>query len=240
MYEFVGMDLDNTLYDYDENSKRGVDRVFKLIQEAKEVPLENLWDAYMTYIRQSPGPYLFKDGRLADEYRFDRINAVLKMCGIEDEELAKGLVYEYSSTLLSGIVPFEGVPELFEELEQNILIITDAPRDVQLQILDKLGVSKNVYKLYTPTESGEIKEGGGLFRYALNELGCEPGDIIHVGDSPIRDVQGAQEAGIRGIFLNRPLGFFTQRLIELEGLNMTRDEREMEEISDIREIKKFL
>jgi len=50
---------------------------------------------------------------------------------------------------------------------------------------------------------GREKPDPGLFRIALERLGGEPHDAIHVGDVPALDVEGARAAGIRGILVDR-------------------------------------
>jgi HAD superfamily hydrolase (TIGR01509 family) len=42
-----------------------------------------------------------------------------------------------------------------------------------------------------------------VFQRALEQLGLEPHEVLHVGDSEVDDVQGAQEAGLRVAWVNR-------------------------------------
>ncbi|HEX9818720.1 MAG TPA: HAD family hydrolase [Methylomirabilota bacterium] len=42
-----------------------------------------------------------------------------------------------------------------------------------------------------------------VFRRALQQLGLQPHEVLHVGDSDIDDVKGAQAAGLRVAWLNR-------------------------------------
>jgi FMN hydrolase / 5-amino-6-(5-phospho-D-ribitylamino)uracil phosphatase len=42
-----------------------------------------------------------------------------------------------------------------------------------------------------------------IFRRALQQLGLEPHEVLHVGDSEIDDVGGAKGAGLRVAWLNR-------------------------------------
>ena len=42
-----------------------------------------------------------------------------------------------------------------------------------------------------------------MYRQILRRGGCAPGEAVHVGNSLVNDVQGAQGAGIRAIWLNR-------------------------------------
>ena len=42
-----------------------------------------------------------------------------------------------------------------------------------------------------------------MFRRALERLGLEPHDVLHVGDSDVDDVSGAKAAGMRVVWVNR-------------------------------------
>jgi putative hydrolase of the HAD superfamily len=43
-----------------------------------------------------------------------------------------------------------------------------------------------------------------MFRSALDELGLDPAEAVYVGDSWMRDVVGASEAGMHPIWIRRP------------------------------------
>jgi putative hydrolase of the HAD superfamily len=50
---------------------------------------------------------------------------------------------------------------------------------------------------------GVKKPDRRFFEVAVREAGCAPSAIVHIGDSLVSDVAGAQAAGIRAIWLNR-------------------------------------
>jgi putative hydrolase of the HAD superfamily len=45
-----------------------------------------------------------------------------------------------------------------------------------------------------------------IFQVALGAVGCDPADAAMVGDHPLRDVAGAQQAGLHGVWLDRDGG----------------------------------
>ncbi|MCB1676427.1 MAG: HAD family hydrolase [Halioglobus sp.] len=51
-------------------------------------------------------------------------------------------------------------------------------------------------------EIGASKPHPDMFRAAVRRAGVAPGNIIHVGDSPEHDIQGAREVGMRTIWIN--------------------------------------
>jgi FMN phosphatase YigB (HAD superfamily) len=47
------------------------------------------------------------------------------------------------------------------------------------------------------SEVGWIKPNPRHFQHALDQAGCAAEEILHVGDHPLRDIEGAQAAGFR-------------------------------------------
>ncbi len=56
--------------------------------------------------------------------------------------------------------------------------------------------------LFLSAEQGVSKHEGGLFDRLLEQLGCAPRDVVHVGDNDRSDVERAGERGIRPIHWN--------------------------------------
>jgi len=69
------------------------------------------------------------------------------------------------------------------------------------------------------TEVGFAKPAVQIFQQALKKAHCAPTDAIHIGDHLIFDVEGAQNAGISAIFIDRNG--------QHKGKNVIRDLREI-------------
>lgn len=50
---------------------------------------------------------------------------------------------------------------------------------------------------------GSAKPDPAIFRHACEALQVEPAEAVYVGDDPLLDVEGAQKAGLRGVWLRR-------------------------------------
>jgi putative hydrolase of the HAD superfamily len=50
------------------------------------------------------------------------------------------------------------------------------------------------------------KPDPGIFRAALEEVGCRPEEVIFVGDSRVHDIQGARALGIRTVLISEDGG----------------------------------
>lgn len=51
---------------------------------------------------------------------------------------------------------------------------------------------------------GRAKPDPAIFHSACDALGIEPHEAVYVGDDPLLDVQGAQNAGLQAVWMNRP------------------------------------
>ena len=51
--------------------------------------------------------------------------------------------------------------------------------------------------------AGAAKPSPKIFQYALDQHAMDPEEAVHIGDSVREDVEGAKQAQLTGIFLNR-------------------------------------
>ncbi len=73
------------------------------------------------------------------------------------------------------------------------------PGRVLRKILERYGLLAPFKLLTFSDECGVRKPAPEIFHLTLRQLGVTPEDAVHVGDDPVLDVQGAQEAGMRVI-----------------------------------------
>ena len=107
--------------------------------------------------------------------------------------------------------------ELFYEARQQITLYDDvAPVLNMLQQqyrmtaltngnanIEKTGVSHWFEFAVSAAEVGHQKPHPLFFETMLNKAGLSANEVLHIGDDPRRDIQGAHDAGIRSIWLNR-------------------------------------
>jgi len=55
-------------------------------------------------------------------------------------------------------------------------------------------------------ETGVPKPNPKMFAVCAEKAGCDPRDMVMVGDNPIKDIDGALEAGWRAILVQVPTG----------------------------------
>ncbi len=67
--------------------------------------------------------------------------------------------------------------------------------------LKKLGINEFFNAVVVSEEVGWRKPHKRIFEVALERLGITAGEAIYVGDSPLEDIKGASQAGIKTIFI---------------------------------------
>jgi putative hydrolase of the HAD superfamily len=67
--------------------------------------------------------------------------------------------------------------------------------------LRKLRICTAFNAVVVSQENGWRKPSGHIFKDALSRLQVEANEAVYVGDSPVEDVKGAKEAGLKAVFV---------------------------------------
>jgi putative hydrolase of the HAD superfamily len=67
--------------------------------------------------------------------------------------------------------------------------------------LRKLGIGTSFNAVVVSQESGWRKPSSHIFKDALSRLQVKANEAVYVGDSPVEDVKGAKEAGLKVVFV---------------------------------------
>ena len=71
-------------------------------------------------------------------------------------------------------------------------------------ILEQFGISKYFSEVVISSEVGADKPDGLIYQRAAQLAGVSPNETLHVGDDPVRDWGGAEQAGFAVFKLKRP------------------------------------
>jgi putative hydrolase of the HAD superfamily len=72
-----------------------------------------------------------------------------------------------------------------------------------VRILDGLDAGEQFENIFVSSRVGYAKPDRRIFNAALSYHGLAPAQALHVGDSEINDLSGANQAGIKGILVER-------------------------------------
>lgn len=95
---------------------------------------------------------------------------------------------------------FTDVTRCLPELSQRIRIgsLTNGAAD-----LERIGLAKHFEVCVAAHQFGTVKPDPAIFHAACDALRLRPDQVAYVGDDLTLDVEGAQKAGLTGIWMNR-------------------------------------
>lgn len=83
------------------------------------------------------------------------------------------------------------------------------------RLLAELGLAERFVTMVVSAEVGVEKPHPRIFEIAVERLGVRPEEVVHVGDRRLDDVEGAEAAGLRALWLARDGGGDLDTLAEL-------------------------
>jgi len=136
-----------------------------------------------------------------EEITLDEIyECLVKKFGI-DPEVADTLKTKEVELELRFCEPRKSAKELFDlahHVGKKIIIVSDMylPKEVIEKILHGNEYT-DYFKLYLSSELRLSKHYGGLYKYIISDLGCDPNQILHIGDNWETDILIAQKFGLK-------------------------------------------
>ncbi|WP_019141826.1 HAD family hydrolase [Noviherbaspirillum massiliense] len=108
---------------------------------------------------------------------------------------------EIFSKARNEVMLFDDVHPILARLRQRVALgsISNGVAD-----LDAIGLAPYFRTSLAAHRFGLAKPDPAIFRAACDALNVAPAEAVYVGDDPVLDVEGAQKAGLHGVWLNRP------------------------------------
>ena len=210
-YQYLGMDLDNTLHDFRGASKAAMEKVYAYLNDKTEVSIDELKRTYKALLKDEEARG-FVENISRTEYRRRRFAKLLDGSKISlqyIDDLLKIFDHSFVENIHGYDQMMEFLEKSHEELGLKIIIISEGPEDAQEITLSKLGIKNLVERLFTASVEGTSKTEN-LFPIVLERLKCEPQEIFYIGDSKARDIVPAMKAGIRAALFNPKKQFAPQ------------------------------
>ncbi|GAB3546256.1 HAD family hydrolase [Arthrobacter tumbae] len=127
----------------------------------------------------------------------------------------------YEATLPLHFEPYDDVVPVLDELDRQGIpygAVSNNVHDYQRAKLDKAGLHR-VAALVGIDALGVAKPDPAIYLEGARLLGTDPAQTLYVGDNPVVDAQGADAAGLIGIWLDRrggqDKGFVGRRITSL-------------------------
>ncbi|WP_318420956.1 HAD family hydrolase [Photobacterium leiognathi] len=124
----------------------------------------------------------------------------------------------FDQSRMSGFDFFPGMKEALVELRKayKLVVITNGPVFSQHPKLATTEMQQYVDHIIVGGEEPEEKPALSIFEKALGLVGCKPHEAIHMGDSLAADIAGANNAGIKSIWVDTQKEADHQQLVYIK------------------------
>jgi 2-haloalkanoic acid dehalogenase type II len=117
------------------------------------------------------------------------------------EDAAKvDLAMAVFSQARNAVTPYDDVVPALQRLSRHVVIgsISNGFAD-----LAAIGLAHHFKVSLAAHQLGSAKPDPAIFHAACDALQVKPAEAVYVGDDPLLDVEGAQKAGLRAVWINR-------------------------------------
>ena len=199
MIKAIVFDLDDTLYGFEALDKEAGSRVCNLVCKELEITEATYEEAYL-YGRGETKRRLKEVA--ASHNRMLYFQTALEYLGVNPCPLSLRMYEAYWGTFMEKMRLFDGAREFMDRMhEQRIkmMICTDLTAHIQHRKIEALGIEKDIKYLVTSEEAGKEKPAPEMFELCLKKLGVKAEEVCYIGDSLVKDVEGAKAVGMRAV-----------------------------------------
>jgi putative hydrolase of the HAD superfamily len=108
--------------------------------------------------------------------------------------------FEIFFRVRNDVVLYEDARPALESLARKyrLFVISNGNAD-----LGRIGIAHYFERCLAARDAGVLKPDPRIFHMLVEEAGLDTGEVVHVGDDPHADVEGARRAGVLPVWLNR-------------------------------------
>jgi putative hydrolase of the HAD superfamily len=161
---------------------------------------EGLWARFL-----GDHPTLEALRQWAPDYRREAWTAALAEHGIDDASLADELAAAFPNERRKRHILFPDAEDVLETLchKFKLGLITNGAADLQREKIEGSGLAHYFDSITISGEAGVGKPDAKIFSAALSSLGADPSMTVMIGNSLKSDIEPAQAAGLKAIWVNR-------------------------------------
>lgn len=212
-YTHIFFDLDNTLWDFNKNSKLAMHETFNhFIFAEKQIEFERFFEVYERHNHALWESYRKKEVSKKEliRKRFEDTFSELEITGIDPIKM---------NTFYLDEMPKQKTlyPEVIETLKYlkakryQLNIITNGFKEVQNRKMESSGLRPFFNKVFTSEEIKVPKPGREIFEFAIKSVNAKKINSIMVGDNWEVDILGASKFGIDSIYIGEATNSNSER-----------------------------
>jgi putative hydrolase of the HAD superfamily len=212
-YTHIFFDLDNTLWDFEKNSRNAMLDAFHHFKLESVTTFDLFFETYTKHNNALWASYRTKElakkdlTRLRFQNTFDDLNII----GVVADEMNT----VYLSEMPKQKVLFDGVIDLLDYLKRKryqLNIITNGFSEVQRKKLETSGLKPYFNKIFISEEIKSPKPSREIFEYAIKSSNAKKINSLMIGDDWDVDVMGAVHFGIDSVHFQNSADKKLQRL----------------------------
>ena len=204
MYRNIFIDLDNTIWAFDQNSQDTFREMFE------KYHFERFFDSFEQFFHI----YSVKNEQLWEEYgkgtiTKNELNAIryahpFRVVGAYDQEFVETYKKDYMSRIAFKEKMMPHTREALEYLysKYNLYILSNGFRELQTQKLRSAKVDHLFKKIILSEDIGVHKPNIQIYHFALSATQSELKGSLMIGDNWNTDIVGAQRAGMHCVYYN--------------------------------------
>ncbi len=201
----IFFDLDNTLWDFQTNSREVLKDLFHEynLESRCKTTAENF---ILTYEQVNAVLWekLRKKEITKEQLRSNRFYNSMQQFDHDDYEMGYRMEEDYvkRSPFKKNLIPgaFETLEKLFTNYDLHI--ITNGFKEVQYTKMENCGIKKFFKQVIISEEIGFSKPDPKIFELAMHKANTNSAESLMIGDDLEIDVHGARNAGMHALHLN--------------------------------------
>ena len=203
----ITLDLDDTLWEIEPVIRRAEAKLWQWLAENYPRISTEFSSADVLNIRVS---VMEEFADYQHDFRFLRKKVLERLAA--ESGYAADLVepaFEVFDHARNDVELFPDVLSNLEALAENFTILALTNGNASLQ---KIGIDHLFHDAVTATDVGAAKPAREIFEVAIERSGYSAIEILHVGDHPETDIDGARDAGMQTAWMNRTCADWPQHL----------------------------
>lgn len=201
-YRAILFDLDNTLFHWDPCDLRGREAAHAALRLTMDVS----FDQFMTLhkeAREHLKHHLHGQGSNHNRILFFKFIAD-HLTDRPKPSLALTMYQRYWQAFFAAMKPHADAHRVLSQLKRThkLAMVSNHVTQPQLDKVIRLGFEPYFDAIITSEEAGCEKPDARIFQLALTKLGVGLADAIMIGDHTQGDIEGANKAGLKTIYMS--------------------------------------
>ena len=178
-------------------------RAFTTITYCRAIGISSWEGLWARFLGNNPNLKILR--MWAPTYRRETWFRALADHVVSDVSFAEQLSITFMSERRARHILFSDVEDSLTNLRTiyRLALVTNGAPDLQCEKIQGTKLAQYFNHILISGEVGIGKPDTHIFKLALEAIAASPSETVMIGDSLTRDILGAQQTGIKGIWLNR-------------------------------------